>query len=128
MRRYLLVFVFLTAVSLTGCDSGHTDRLSPDRVAAIKNGITTKEQVRAILGPPLSTKIQVPISQPAGVAPLAVKLIATEIWAFRSSGYKHFFFNLRFLPSGPKTSYTVIIYFDERGTVLDYETEQAQVY
>lgn len=97
-------------------------RLTPATATRITKGVTTKEQVRTFLGNPQSTKIQVPILQPPGVPPLRAKHTATEIWAYWSSSDTKPLFPFATAKTR-HTSYTIIIYFDATGTVLDCETE-----
>jgi len=86
-------------------------RLSPVAVASIRNGKTTRFQVRALLGAPRYAERQQPIRQIAGADPLPAKFTATEIWTYMSTN-----------PKGANSSdYQVVVYFDERGTVLDCE-------
>ncbi len=128
MKSSLKCLFFLCAGLLVSCGSGHhsvNKKLTPASVTAMQKGITTKAQVIAMLGNPRSTKKQIPISQPPGVEPLAAKYTACEIWAFWTDGNKKSEISLPFgKPDAPKhPGYMVIIYFDERGIVFDYETE-----
>ncbi|HEX9078206.1 MAG TPA: hypothetical protein VF795_01380 [Desulfuromonadaceae bacterium] len=126
MRMRFIVMLFLGAGLLVACSTGtHAANkgISAVKLAAIRNGMTTKDQVRTLLGDPQSSKMQVPVRQPQGVPPLPAKYIASEIWAFWSRSDKGPSFHLPFAPrSVEKPPCTVIIYFDERGTVLDCET------
>jgi hypothetical protein len=124
----LLCFTFLIAGSLTACNSGQdtgNKKLSVTAISSIKNGITTKEQVRAMLGNPQSTKTQLPVRQSPGMPLLPAKYTASEIWAFWTDNKERTSFSLSFTAGKkPKQSrYLVIIYFDEQGIVLDCETE-----
>ncbi|HEY6006910.1 MAG TPA: hypothetical protein VIU40_01200, partial [Geobacteraceae bacterium] len=47
-----------------------TSILSPAAVASIQSGITTKAQVRALLGPPQAVNHQVPVRQSPGAETL----------------------------------------------------------
>jgi len=118
--------MFLLATLLTAC-SEHTTgngRLNPAVAASIQKGITTKDKVRALLGNPQSIKTQLPVIQPRGVAPLPAKRTASEIWAFWNSTDRKPLVALPFTATRPQhASYTIVIYFDERGVVLDSETE-----
>jgi hypothetical protein len=99
-------------------------RLSPTAVASIRNGITTKAQVQALLGPPQSVKLQAPVQQPPGVEALPTKYLASEVWGFWSEKEQRGSF---FSPSAAKSSrYLVIIYFDGRGVVLDCQSEASE--
>jgi len=114
-----LLIALLTAC---GCSSAPGNkRLGPAAVSTIRNGITTKEQVRALLGAPQSMDRQLPIRQPAGGEPLPAKYTACEIWEYWTT------INPRHLLSSSapdrQEKYFVVIYFDERGVVLDCETE-----
>ena len=96
-------------------------RLSPIAVATIRSGITTKAQVRTLLGAPQSMDRQLPIRQPAGGEPLPVKYVASEIWEYSTTiNPRHL---LSASASDRQEKYFVVIYFDERGVVLDCETE-----
>jgi hypothetical protein len=101
-------------------------KLAPGAVAAIQKGVTTKDQVRALLGPPQSMKTQVPVLQPPGLAPLPAKQTASELWAFWNSSDRKPLVALPFIAAKPHhASYTVIIFFDAQGVVLDYDIEDA---
>jgi hypothetical protein len=127
VKFQVLFIIFLFAGLLTACSSEHTtgnSRLNPAVAASIQKGITTKDKVRALLGNPQSTKTQLPVIQPPGVAPLPAKRTASEIWAFWNTTDRKPLVALPFTAAKPQgASYTVIIYFDERGVVLDCETE-----
>jgi hypothetical protein len=114
---------FLTGL-LSACSSGGNDRLNPAVAAAIKKGVTSKDQIRALLGAPQSMKIQVPIVLPPGVTSLPAKQTATEIWAFWNSSARKPAVTRPFIASKrDHASYTVIIFFDAHGIVLDYSIE-----
>ena len=123
--------LFLAVLSLGGilasCTYEHTEgnvRLSPNVTASILKGVTTKEQVRAVLGAPQSTKTQRPIPQPPGVERLQAKWTASEIWAFWKNSDRKPLFSFPFISARREhSSFMVIIYFDERGVVLDSEVE-----
>ena len=124
MKRALPCLTLLIAVLLTACGGAPAPgnkRLSPIAVATIRNGITTKAQVRTLLGAPQSMDRQLPIRQPAGGDPLPAKFTASEIWEYSTN------VNPRHLLSASapdrQERYFVVIYFDERGVVLDCETE-----
>lgn len=124
MKRALLFLTLLIAVLLTacGCSPGQgNNRLGPSAVSTIRNGITTKEQVRALLGAPQSTERQQPIRQPTGGVPLPAKYTASVIWAYWTDVNPRHLFSI----SAPakQERYLVVIYFDERGVVLDCQTE-----
>lgn len=120
MRCLALLAVSLLAAC--GHDSGNT-RLTPALVANIRAGVTTKEQVRALLGAPQSTKTQLPLSQPAGAASLPAKLTASEIWGFWRDRRKSSFPRPFADAAAGTARYLVIVYFDDRGTVLDCQSE-----
>jgi hypothetical protein len=117
----------LAAGLFSACTYEHregNDRLSPNVTASLRRGVTTKEQVRALLGAPQSTKTQVPVIQPAGADPLPAKLTASEIWAYWKSSDLKPLVALPIISAKPRhTSYTVIIFFDSTGMVLDCEIE-----
>ena len=100
------------------------ERLSPTAVASIRNGVTTKEQVRALLGPPQSVKLQTPVQQPPGVEALPAKDLASEVWGYWSERKQRGSFFSR----GPAkvSRYLVIIYLDGRGVVIDCQTESSE--
>jgi hypothetical protein len=103
-------------------------RLTPEITTSIRKGITSKEQVRALLGDPQSTKSQLPISQPPGGAILPAEFSASEIWAYWSSTDTKPLIPLSIFSGKPGHSrYTVIIFFDPYGTVLDCKTEDMQI-
>jgi hypothetical protein len=117
--------MFLCSGLLAACSSGRNPgnaKVTPDAVATIRKGMTTKEQVRAVLGPPLSTKTQLPIHPPPGAAPLPAKLTAAEVWGFWNGGRQG---KTGLFSTAPpvNTGYTVIIFFNEQGIVLDYQAE-----
>jgi len=120
MKSLLFCSIFLIALLciLYGTNSSrHKSRLSPVAAATIRNGMTTKMEVRALLGTPNEMLTQVPIRQPAGAPPLEAKYTASEIWEYgRNASGKA---DARAMAS----SYFVIVFFDERGVVLDCETE-----
>jgi outer membrane protein assembly factor BamE (lipoprotein component of BamABCDE complex) len=113
---------------MAGCgfdSNSGSKRLSPAMVASIRNGVTTKLQVRGLLGAPQSVKTQLPVQQPPGTEPLPVKYLASEIWAFWSDKKQSKPF---FALGAAKTSrYLVIIYFDAQGVVLDCQSEASQM-
>ncbi len=119
MRIHFIVMLFLGAGLLISCDAGR-NRINNGTLAAIQKGATTKEQVRVLLGAPQSSKIQTPIQQPPGVSPLPAKYTASEIWGFWSGNNNRF--HLPFTSRATKPPCTDIIYFDQRGIVLDFET------
>jgi len=109
-------------LTVCGCTSAPSNkRLGPTAVSTIRNGITTKEQVRALLGAPQSTERQEPIRQPSGAEPLPAKYTASEIWAYWNNVNPRHLLSI----SAPNRQerYLVVIYFDERGVVLDCQTE-----
>jgi hypothetical protein len=112
---------------LAACTYEHregNDRISPNAISSIRKGITAKEQVRSVLGDPQSIKTQRPIPQPPGAAPLQAKWTASEIWAFWKSSDRKPLVSLPFISARHEhSSFMVIIYFDERGVVLDSEIE-----
>lgn len=120
--------LLLVAALLSACSYEHTTgngRLNPGVATAIKKGITTKAQVRTLLGDPQSTKTQMPIPQPPGVAALPAKWTASEIWAYWTERDQKTLFTLPFMSARPKhSSYTIIIYFDAQGVVLDCQPEE----
>ncbi len=123
MRMRFIVMLFLGAGLLVSCGSGTRGAnkgISAVKLAAIRNGVTTKEQVRTLFGDPQSSKTQAPVRQPPGTYPLPAKYTASEIWAFWSKSDKGPLLHLPFTARpAEKPPCTVIIYFDERGTVLD---------
>jgi hypothetical protein len=128
VRTLAFNLFFLLAGALAGCgSSGNTDNtlLTPARVATIGQGVKTKEQVRALLGAPQSSKTQLAISQPAGAPPLPAKYAASEIWAFWTSSKKQSLFTLPFTSpaAANDAKYLVLVYFDERGIVVDCQAE-----
>lgn len=127
MRTLLISLVFFVTALLVSCSSSEeadNNRINSGTLSAIRKGMTTKEQVRAILGAPQGTKTQVPVRQPAGITSLPAKYIAAEIWGYSTASNERPLFHLPFSASdsAKQASCTVIIFFDEHGTVLDYET------
>ena len=127
MRIHLVIMLFLGAVFIVSCGSASkvvNKRINSGALAAIRKGATTKEQVRALLGAPQSERTQLPVRQPTGVSSLPAKYTASEIWAFWTDINSGPAFHLPFTAPRPpgKAPCTVIVYIDERGTVLDYET------
>ena len=127
MNLRLFLAVLSLGSLLASCTYENTEgnnRLSPNVTASIRKGVTTKEQVLAILGAPQSTKTQRPILQPPGVERLQAKWTASEIWAFWKNSDRKPLFSLPFISARREHSnFMVIIYFDERGVVLDSEVE-----
>jgi hypothetical protein len=128
LKFLLFCCAYLITGLLSACTIDHTEgnsRLSPTVTAAIRKGITSKDQVRALLGDPQSTKTQRPVPQPSGIAPLPAKLIASEIWAFWTKSDRKPLVTLPFItPARPQhSSYTVFIFFDAQGVVLDCQFE-----
>jgi hypothetical protein len=128
LKLLVLCCAYLITGLLSACTFDHTEgnsRVSPTATAAIKKGITSKDQVRALLGDPQSTKTQRPVTQPPGVAPLSVKLTATEIWAFWTRSDRKPLLTLPFITAARPlhSSYTVFIFFDEHGVVLECQYE-----
>jgi hypothetical protein len=124
VKHALPFLTLLIAVLLTACGCAPApgnNRLGPSAVSTIRNGITTKEQVRALLGAPQSTERQQPIRQPSGVEPLPVKYTASEIWAYWTDVNPRHLFSIS--ASTKQERYLVVIYFNERGVVLDCQTE-----
>ena len=128
MKLALLVFAFVIVGIVTYFSTVSTrneKRLGPAAVATIKNGVTSKLQVQALLGVPQSAEKQIPIRQPAGAEPLPTKYTATEIWAYWSDDKKK---SLVKASAGSRPSrFMAIIYFDERGIVLDCQTEASEI-
>jgi len=123
--------VALLAGILSACGSEQISgnrNLNPATVASVRNGVTTREQVRALLGAPLSQKTQVPVPQPPGLSPLPAKRTAAEIWAYRIAKESKAGLVRKLLKSDrPRhSSFTVIIYFDGNGVVLDSETQEGR--
>jgi hypothetical protein len=128
VKSFILYLAFLLAGLLAGCSTGADTgnrSLTPDRVAAVGKSATTKEKVRALLGAPQSIKTQLAMSQPAGAPPLPAKYAAAEIWAFWTSSRKRSLLTLPFASSAATddAKYLVLVYFDERGMVLDCRAE-----
>ncbi len=126
VKIQFFVMLFLGACLLSSCDTGKTTvnrEISAVKLAAIRSGITTKDQVRALFGAPQSSKTQLPVRQPPGIS-LPAKYTASEIWAFWTDTNNGSSIHLPFFArhSAEKPPFTIIIYFDERGTVLDCET------
>jgi outer membrane protein assembly factor BamE (lipoprotein component of BamABCDE complex) len=116
---------------LSACGSEQvsgTRNLSPGIIASIRNGVTTRDQVRVLLGAPQSLKTQVPITQPPGLNPLPAKHTATEIWAYWITKESKPGLARKLLKSAKSryTSLTVIIYFDGNGIVLDSQVQEGQ--
>jgi hypothetical protein len=126
-----LVIVVLFAVLLSACGSERTSgntRLKPEIVASIQKGVTTREQVRSLLGAPQSVKTQVPITSPSGPQTLPAKVTATEIWAFWTTRDSKPGIAAKMTNSSkPRhTSLTILIYFDVDGIVLDCQIEEGR--
>jgi len=124
----VLFLSILIAVALSACSSEHqtgNSRLNPSVAAAIRKGTTTKDQVRALLGDPQSTKTQLPVPQPPGIEPLPAKWTASEIWAYWTKSDQKPLVSLPFASARPKhSSYAVFIFFDGQGVVLDCQSEE----
>jgi hypothetical protein len=127
MKFYLLCLIFLFTALVTVVCSGsisHQRVLGPTAAAAIRNGHTTKAQVRALLGPPQTIETRTPIPLTAGTAPLPAKYTAAEIWVFsavRNGRSTSLPFDSSAKNGQPR--YFVIVYFDGQGVVLDCQTE-----
>ncbi len=125
MKVYLLCLVFLVALMITVCSSGSSTgrkRLGPVAAATIRNGISTKFEVRALLGAPRTIERRVPVRQPVGTEPLPAKYTASEIWTFQTSEAQN---SASLNPAMKHPRYIVVVFFDERGIVLDCRTEMA---
>jgi hypothetical protein len=120
MKRLLACSALVVAVlcSLYGTSLSKRRRgLSPVAAASIRNGITTKMEVAGLLGPPREVLTQVPIRQPKGAPPLEAKYTASEIWEYSNAAQAS---------SGSPAAgaiYMVTVFFDERGIVIDCETD-----
>ncbi len=117
--KYLLfvLIILATVVLLAYAPIYPEKRLGPMAAASIRNGVTTNHQVRALLGAPQSVARQIPMRQPDGSEPLPAKLVASEIWTYWT-GTSH---ELPFV--GKRARYLVTVFLDERGIVLDCQTE-----
>ncbi|HEY6874285.1 MAG TPA: hypothetical protein VI298_16290 [Geobacteraceae bacterium] len=128
MKVHLFTLLLFLAALLSACGSGRdtvNPRLTPTAIAAIQKGTTTREQVRALLGAPQSAKTQAPIPHPPGTPPLPAKYAASEVWAFWSARTESSWFRLPFIaPKAKQSGYTVIIFFDPQGAVLDCQVEE----
>lgn len=113
LSSLFLLFAGVLFVYGSGGATGK-NRLGPVAVASIRNGITTKGEVRALLGKPQEIQMQVPVRQPPGAAPLPAKYAASEIWELSATGTT---------ATAKKLRYFIVVYFDERGVVLDCQTE-----
>jgi len=123
--------VVLVSSLLSGCGSEQVSgnrTLTREAVASIRNGVTTRDHIRALLGTPLSVKTQMPIARPPGSQTLPAKLAASEIWAYRISRNSNPGLAKKLMKSEkPRySSTTVIIYFDGDGVVLDSKVEEEQ--
>lgn len=126
---WTVCLVFLSTGLLSACGSEQTTGnrgLNPDKVSLIQKGTATKEQVRALLGTPQSTKTQIPVYQPPGTTPLPAKQTASEIWAYWANRVQKQRLTLPLTAPGKahQSSYTVIVYFDAHGVVLDCQTQE----
>ena len=101
------------------------ERLSPTAVASIRNGVTTKAQVRALLGPPQSVKLQEPVEQATGSDELPAKYLAREVWGYWSERKQRGSFFTR--GAAKASRYLVIIYFDGRGVAIDCQAEVSEI-
>jgi len=131
VKSLAIASVALFACLLSACGSEQVSgnkNLTTGISASIRNGVTTKEQVRALLGAPQSQKAQVPITQPPGLNPLPAKLTATEIWAYWITKESSPGLARKLLKSAKSrhSSLTVIIYFDGNGIVLDSQVQEGQ--
>ena len=119
MKRILFCCLLLIAVLCTvyGTDiSRHKSRLSPVAAATIRNGITGKAEVFALLGSPRDIVTQVPIGQGKGIPALEAKYIASEIWYYYENAPE------KAIAGATPSAYLVTVFFDGRGIVLDCET------
>jgi len=124
-----LASVALLAGILSACGSEQisgNESLTPGIVASIRKGVTTREQVRALLGAPQSLKTQVPITQPPGLQPLPARHTASEIWAYWITKDSRPGMVTKMLNSSRSrhSSFTIIIYFDRSGNVLDCQGQE----
>ena len=121
MKRLLLCMIFIfTLLFVVYRPVYPTKHPGPAAAATIRTGVTTKQQVHALLGTPQLMERQVPIRQPAGGEPLPAKYLASEIWTYRTySRHK----TESATPNAKPSCYFIVVFFDAQGTVLDCETE-----
>lgn len=120
MRKYMFCSLILVAVLCIGYgtqSSRRKMRLSPVAAATIRNGLTHKMEVFALLGAPSEIVTQVPIRQPQGAAPLEPKYTASEIWQYSEKASE------KVDAGATPASYYVTVFFEEHGVVLDCQTE-----
>jgi hypothetical protein len=127
----LMAIMALFAGFLSACGSEQTSgntRLNPDMAASIRKGVTTREQIRTLLGSPQSVKRQVPIAPSPGLHQLPARLAASEIWAYWLTKDSQPGIAAKLMKSTkPRhTSFTILIFFDANGIVLDSQIETGQ--
>ena len=119
MKHMLFCSLFLIAVLCTVYSTDtfrHKSRLSLVAAATIRNGITRKTEVFALLGPPRDIVTQVPIRQLPGTPPLDAKNLASEVWHYCGDAPE------KAIAGATQAAYFVTVFFDEGGIVLDCET------
>jgi hypothetical protein len=127
----LMAIMALFAGFLSACGSEQTSgntRLNPDMAASIRKGVTTREQIRTLFGTPQSVKRQVPITPSPGLQQLPARLAASEIWAYWLTRDSHPGIAAKLMQSTKTrhTSFTILIFFDANGIVLDTQVETGQ--
>jgi hypothetical protein len=126
VKAALLCFFLLVTVILTACGPGQNKghrQLSVTAVSTIKNGVTTKRQVLDLFGNPNTSKRQLATRQSPNAPSLPTKYLASEIWGYWTDSNDSSSFSSFFSSNAKQQRYLVIIFFDERGIVMDCETE-----
>lgn len=127
MKNVLLPLLMLL---LTGCGfSRHigNENLKPDMVTQIQKGKTTQQDLLSLLGPPQTTRKQT-IPKSTGNTPvnLPVHLTAAETWSYWSHNTEGTAVVVPFYAqtTTKSSNFILTVYFDETGTVIDYQTMQ----
>ncbi|GKS58276.1 lipoprotein [Nitrospira sp.] len=127
--RILVPIVFLLATS--GCvSSGNPSVLDENAVAQIKEGVTTKQDVKQLLGNPTSIG-RGSGSMPLGALPVSLPPGKYEVWVYNHMSVETHpatFIPVVGLFAGGATASTtsLTVYFDGQGVVQYVQTTQSQ--
>jgi len=127
--KAIVAVIIMTIIS--GCGvSRHlgNENLKPEMVSEIQKGKSTKQEMLSIFGPPQSTtKQNLPTSPIADSnVKLPVQFTAAETWNYWSHNTEGTAVVLPFYAqtSTKSSNFILTIYFDNQGTVIDYQTMQ----
>ncbi|BET59084.1 hypothetical protein [Geobacter sp. 60473] len=128
MKKRLLFPLLM--LLLTSCGfSRHigNENLKPEMVTQIQKGKTTQQDILSLFGPPQTTRKQtIPKSDGAAQVNLPVHLTAVETWSYWSHNTEGTAVVVPFYAqtTTKSSNYILTVFFDESGTVIDYQTMQ----